>query len=135
MIPDDCVYSKSHVWVRVRPDLVEVGVTEPLLRKIGPVIGVELPDADDELKRELPLGELEGLNATHVLYPPAEGRVVAVNQELVWNQSKLMADPYGRGWLVKVQVHDPTELKALFASALYRKFAQDNLGEEYVDAR
>ncbi|MHC4592263.1 MAG: glycine cleavage system protein H, partial [Planctomycetota bacterium] len=79
---------------------------------------------------EVPFGELEGRGLTYQLYPPLEASIIEVNDELVWNHTKLEKDPYGDGWLLKVQPHEPDELKRLFAAALYRKFCEDDLGEE-----
>jgi glycine cleavage system H protein len=127
MIPDDRVYTRNHEWVKVGKGILELGVTQPLLRKIGPLISVELPDADDELKAELPFGELEGLEETWQLYPPVEGRILEVNDEIVWDHKKLVKDPYGKGWLLKVRPHDPEAVKRLWAPGLYRKYCEDTL--------
>jgi len=133
MIPDDLVYTKLHAWVRLGEPLIEVGVTDPLLRRVAPLISLELPDLDDELKTELAFGEVEGHEETWQLYPPAEGRIVEVNEELVWNHKKLLKDPYGEGWLLKVRPHEPGALTHLWSPPVYRKFCQDTLGEEFVD--
>ena len=133
MIPDDRQYTKNHEWAKLTDAVLEVGVTEPLLRLLSPLISVELPEPDDELKMELPFGELEGLHQVHQLYPPVETRIVEVNEELVWNHEKLLKDPYGEGWLLKLRVEDPAELSHLFPSALYEKYCRDQLGDAFVD--
>ena len=132
MIPADRLYTKNHEWARLVDSMVEVGVTRPLLRKIGPLVSVELPDADDEMKLELPFGELESLNEVYQLYPPIETRIVEVNEELIWNHTKLLKDPYGDGWLLKIRVNDPAELNKLFTPAVYEKYCRDVLGEEFL---
>jgi glycine cleavage system H protein len=133
MIPEDLVYTKFHAWVRQGEPLVEVGVTEPFLRRVAPLISLELPDPDDEMKPQLPYGEVEGHQESWRLYPPAEARIVEVNEELVWNHEKLLKDPYGEGWLLKVRVHDPEELAHLWSPGVYRRFCEDTLGAEFVD--
>jgi glycine cleavage system H protein len=132
MIPGDRVYTTNHQWVKPGTGLVEIGVTEQLLRKIGPLISVELPDADDELKAELPFGELEGLHETWQLYPPLEARIVEVNEELIWSHKKLLKDPYKQGWLLKIRPHDPEGLKRLWNAAQYRKFCEETLGAAFA---
>ena len=102
MIPADLFYTKHHLWVRPEADCVEVGVTEPLIRKIKPLVSVEMLEPDDEMKDELPFGELEGCRETYRLYPPAETRILEVNDELLWDQTKLERDPYGEGWLFRI---------------------------------
>ncbi len=134
MIPEDRAYTKFHIWVRMDGALTEVGVTEPILRKLEPLISVDLPEPDDELKAELAFGELEGHEETFHLRPPVEARIVEVNEELVWNHKKLLKDPYGAGWMLRIRPHEPERLTKLWSPALYRTFCLDDLGEEYVDA-
>lgn len=132
MIRGDRVYTTYHLWVKAGTGLVEIGATEQLLRKIGALVSVELPDADDELKVELPFGELEGLHETWQLYPPLEGRIVEVNEELIWSHKKLLKDPYGQGWLLKIRPHDPEVLKKLWNAEQYRAFCEENLGAAFA---
>jgi len=129
MIPEDRYYTKGHVWVKIDETVVEVGVTEPILRKVEPLISIDLPDADDEMKAELPFGELEGLEETYQLYPPVEARITEVNSELVWNLDKLSKDPYVAGWLLKIRVHDPQELKNLLSPKAYEQVCAAEFGE------
>jgi len=133
MIPEDRMYTPSHEWVRLTTALVEIGVTDLIVRKLLPLISVDLPDADDELMPELPFGELEGLHEVHQLYPPAEARIVEVNEELIWDHKKLVKDPYGAGWLLKVHVHDPGDLEGLLAPDTYRQYCVQEFGEAAVD--
>jgi glycine cleavage system H protein len=133
MIPQDRYYTKGHQWVKIDEAIVAVGVTEPILRKLSPLVSIDLPDKDEEMKAELPYGELEGLQETHQLYPPVEARVVDVHEELLWNLDKLAKDPYGKGWLLKIRVHDPQELKNLLSARAYREFCAQDLGEGFAD--
>ena len=122
MIPDDRVYTKNHVWARLGTTLLELGVTETLLKRVGALLAVELPDPDDELKLELPFGELEGEDETLQLYAPVETRIVEVNHELVWNHKKLETDPYDQGWLLKIEVRGPDDLSGLMNAEAYKQF-------------
>ena len=110
----------------------ELGLTEPILRKLRPLVSIELPEANDELMVELPFGELEGVEETYQLYPPAEARIIEVHAELVWDQKKLLTDPYGAGWLMKIRVHNPRQLDGLMNAESYREFCIEDLGEEFV---
>lgn len=132
MIPDDRAYTKNHEWVKPDTAFVELGLTDPLLRKLRPLVSIELPDADDELMVELPFGEVEGVQETYQLYPPAEARIIEVHAELVWDQKKLLTDPYGAGWLMKIRVYNPRQLDGLLNAESYREFCIEDLGEEFV---
>ena len=68
MVPDDRLYTRAHMWVRTTPALTEVGVTEPLLSRVVPLISLELPDADDDMQTDLAFGEVEGLNEARQFY-------------------------------------------------------------------
>jgi len=133
MFPDDRFYSRRHEWIRPEDGQIQIGVTAPILRKIGIVVGVELLDPDDELKLELPFGEIEGMNETHPLYPPIESRIIEVNEEVIWNHEKLMSDPYGEGWLVRLQLEDQRDLRRFMPAMLYAKFCKEALGKEFLD--
>lgn len=134
MIPEDCFYTNNHEWVRADDNQLEIGVTRPLLMKVGDLISLELLDADDEMKLELPFGEIEGSEAICKLYPPIEARIVEVNAELLWNLEKLKQDPYGEGWLIRVQLDEGQQLDVLqfMTGRLYEQYVQEQLGEEYL---
>ena len=112
MIPEDRYYTRGHIWVKIDEASVEIGVTEPIVRKLTPLIVVELPDQDDEMKAELPFGEIEGLNETFQLYPPVEARVTEVQDECrdaVRNAKRLaMVNDYIRDLYAKnhVEIYD-----------------------------
>ena len=133
MIPDDRVYTKNHVWARLGTSLLELGVTPPMLKRVGHLLSVDLPDPDDELKLELPFGELEGESDTVQLYAPIETRIVEVNHELVWNHKKLEKDPYDQGWLLKIEVRGPDDLVGLMNAEAYRQFCAGEASEADTD--
>jgi glycine cleavage system H protein len=133
MIPDDRVYTRNHVWARLGTTLLELGVTASLLKRVGSLLSVELPDPDDELKLELPFGELEGEEDTVQLFAPVESRIVEVNHELVWNHKKLEKDPYGEGWLLKIEVRGPDDLAGLMNAQGYEQFCAAQAAEAAGD--
>jgi glycine cleavage system H protein len=130
VIPDDLFYTRDHVWLRPGEDYFEVGVTEPLVARIAPMVSIELLDADDDMKFELPFAQLEGHAETRHLYPPVETRIVDVNDELLWDQSKLEKDPYGEGWLIRIVPADTQELLHLMTAHPYQEFCAEDLDEE-----
>lgn len=133
MIPDDLFYTEYHVWVRPEEEWVEIGATGPIIGHLAPLIGVEILDADDAMKFEVPFAELEGAEETHYLYPPVETRIVEVNSEILWDQTKLVEDPYEGGWLVRAVAPDTEELLHLMTSTAYEEFCEEKLGEDVQD--
>jgi glycine cleavage system H protein len=135
MIPEDRFYTTDHLWVKPDDGQLEIGVTRPLLHIVGELVAVELLDADDAMKEELPFGEIEGADKSHKLFPPTEARIIEVNSELLWNLEKLHEDPYQEGWLVRVEMEDEQQmdLLQLMTARLYEEYIQKNLGEEYLE--
>ena len=92
----------------------------------------EIPEVDDDVKVELGFGELEGAEETHQLYPPIESRVIEANAELVWNHQKLLKDPYGEGWLLKLAMQDAERVEALMSAEEYQEFCAEDLGAKFA---
>ena len=135
VIPDDLFYTKDHVWVRPEENCVEMGVAEPLVRRLEPLLSIDMLDPDDDMKKQLPFAELEGRERTVQLYPPIESRIVEVNQELLWDQTKLVEDPSGKGWLVRVKKPDQEALLHLMTASAYTEIYAQELGEKRSDER
>jgi len=133
VIPEELLYTKYHEWLRADGGSVVLGVTMPLVRRFSPIISVELPDVDDELMPEIAFGEVEGLHGTHQLHVPTEARVVAVNEEIIWDQRKLIKDPYGAGWLVRLEVENRAALEGLLDAEQYRALCVEEFGENFED--
>ncbi len=133
MILEDLFYTEDHVWVRPEEEWVEIGVAEPLIRKLEPLVSIDMLQADDAMKSVVPFAELEGIGETRQLYPPAETRILEVNEELLWDHGKLVEDPYGDGWLMRVESPETSELLHLMTATAYHDFCVEDLGEDFVD--
>ena len=130
MIPEDRTYSSTHEWVKIDVAVVQMGVTEPLIRTMGPLVGLELPDPDDEMKLGIPIAVVESNEHLHEIMPPAAANILEVNKDLEWDLNALAEDPYGEGWLMKIKVHEPDHLRDLMTPEMYREHCQDIWGEE-----
>lgn len=135
MIPEDCFYTQSHVWIQPEEENVQlVGVTEPLLRYVGPLLSIWTLDDDDPIMPSVPFGGVEGAERTHELFLPMQADIVDVNEELVVSLEKLQQDPYGEGWLLRIELDDPQqELIQLMTVHAYRDYVVEDLGEEFID--
>jgi glycine cleavage system H protein len=135
MIPEDCYYTESHVWIKPEEDDVQLlGVTEPLLESLGQLLSLSLLDEDDPIMPSIPFGNVEGYQGTQQLYLPMEADIIEVNEELVANLEKLQSDPYGEGWLLRITLEDPQkELIQLMTVHSYRDYVIEDLGDEYVN--
>lgn len=119
MYPDDLKYSKEHEWVRLDGNLAEIGVTVFAQDSLGDVVFVELPEIGTELKQFEKFGEIESVKAVSDLFSPVGGTIVEKNSEAIDKPESVNSDPYGVGWLIKVELADTAQLDELMDSATY----------------
>ena len=121
-IPEDLQYTKSHEWVRVEGGVATVGITEHAQDELGDVVFVELPEQGATLAAGDPFGAVESVKAVSDLYAPVGGEVVEVNGALEENPEKINEDPYGEGWILRLQISDEGDL---LSGADYEKLLQE----------
>ncbi len=130
IIPEDRAYTRNHEWVRIDSAVVEVGLTKPLLNQLGDLIALELPEVEDVMLRGFPIAVVESVDKLHEILPPADADILDVNKELEWDLDGLSEDPYEEGWLIKIQVEEPDQLRDLLTPDSYIEYCQETLGEE-----
>jgi glycine cleavage system H protein len=114
-IPADLKYSESHEWVRLEANVATIGITDFAQHALTDVVFVELPKKGAKLQFGKPFGVVESVKSVSELFAPLSGEVTAVNEALSKND-----DPYGEGWLIRVQMSSPAEGKNLLDAAKYR---------------
>ena len=119
--PDGLRYSKSHEWVRLEGNEATIGITDHAQEALNDIVYVELPKVGAEFDQEAEFGVVESVKSVSDLYMPIAGRVTAVNGDLEDKPETLNQDPYGKGWLIKVQVRDPAEARGLLSAEDYAK--------------
>jgi glycine cleavage system H protein len=127
--PGDLHYSESHQWARVEDGVATVGVTHYAQDQLGEVVYVELPNVDDDASRGEPLGTVESVKAVADVNSPVSGRVIEVNSALDDDPTQINEDPYGAGWLAKIDLSDPAEIRSLMKAQQYVQHVQQ-LGEQ-----
>jgi glycine cleavage system H protein len=126
--PGDLHYSETHQWARVEEGVATVGVTNYAQEQLGDVVYVELPQEDEEAKRGEPLGSVESVKAVADVNSPVTGRVTEVNSALDEAPEKINESPYEEGWLAKIELSNPAEVRSLMNAQQYVQFLQQ-LGE------
>src|SRR5205085_1223522 len=116
-------YSPTHEWVRAEGETAVIGITDFAQAQLGDVVFLELPKKDAEMTAGTSFGVIESVKAASDLYSPVAGKVVEVNQRLTDNPELVNSDPYGEGWLIKVQLKGglPSDL---LDEAAYRKVTE-----------
>jgi len=129
MNPDDIKYHREHAWVRVEGKKATIGITDYAQQQLGDIVYVDLPEMDTEVDGESELCEIESTKATSPVVSPVSGTVVEVNEDLADSPEIINEDPYGNGWLVVLELSDPTELNDLISKSEYEKFLKDEEGK------
>jgi glycine cleavage system H protein len=119
--PDDLYYTEDHEWLRVEDDgaTALIGITDFAQRELGDIVFVELEPIDTELEQDDVFGTVEAVKTVSELYMPVGGTLVAHNEALEASPEKVNDDPYGEGWMVRIDLDDPDELDDLMNAEDY----------------
>ena len=120
----DCRYLETHEWIRVQGDEAYIGISDYAQDELNDVVYVELPDAGDSLEKGEEFGTVESVKAASELYMPASGEIVAVNEALQNSPELINQDPFGDGWMLRIRLMDPDELKQLLGVDEYKAICE-----------
>ena len=123
-IPPDFLYTKDHEWAQVDDNVVSVGITEYAQDALGEVVYVELPEEGQKVTQGEPFGVVESVKAVSDLFAPVSGTVVEVNDVLMDQPGNVNDDPYGDGWLIRIEMDSEKELAALIPAVEYEKLTK-----------
>ena len=125
--PADRRYSKDHEWALLEQDgTVRIGISAFAQDQLGDVVYVDLPSIGTNVSQSKQIGEIESVKAVSELYCPVSGEIIEINAEVAEAPELLNQDPYKRGWLVRVQPADPTEIDSLMDAGQYDLFLGAN---------
>jgi glycine cleavage system H protein len=116
-VPDDLRYAKTHEWLRSDGT---VGITDHAQHELTDVVFVDLPAVGKVVKAGEVICVVESVKAASDIYAPASGKVAAANAALTANPALVNTDPYGEGWMFKLELANPAERDALMDAAAYR---------------
>ena len=119
-------FTKEHEWVKVENDSATVGITGHAVDELGEVVFVELPNIDDEVNQMDEFGSIESVKTVSSLYSPVSGKISEVNSDIVDNPGAINDSPYKDGWLVKIQLSNPSEVNELMTEADYKAFLESD---------
>lgn len=123
--PGDLRYTKEHEWIRVEGNIGVVGITAFAQDQLGDVVFVEVPPVGKEFKQAAQFGVVESVKTVSDLYLPVSGKVIEVNASLENAPEQVNQDPYGAGWMVKIEVTNPAEVESLLTAAQYAEFVKN----------
>ena len=124
-VPDDLRYSTDHEWVRVEGNTITLGITDYAQDALGDVVFVDVPEVGTTVAVGGTFSEVESTKSVSDIYAPVSGTISDVNADLADSPELLNDDPYGDGWLCKIDLADATELDALLDADGYRALIEE----------
>lgn len=121
-VPRSCRYTRDHFWVLPGGNTATIGVSDAFQEELGEVIFVDLPEVDDEIEFLGTFGVIESEYSVSDLIAPLSGTVVQVNGDLENNPELINEDPYGEGWLIRIDLDDPDQVESLLAPEEYEEY-------------
>ncbi len=118
--PDNLKYTKDHEWVRVEGNTAVIGITEFAQGELGDIVYIDISTEGEDLAHEEIFGTVEAVKTVSDLFMPVTGKVSAVNKDLDSNPESVNKDPYGKGWMIKVEMKNPAEANSLLSAADYK---------------
>jgi len=118
--PDNLKYTKDHEWVRVEGNTAVIGITEFAQGELGDIVYIDVSTEGEELDHEEIFGTVEAVKTVSDLFMPVSGKVTEVNKDLDSNPESVNKDPYGKGWMIKVAMKDPSQVNSLLSAADYK---------------
>lgn len=122
--PKELKYTKDHEWTKLEGNVVTVGITDHAQSALGDIVFCELPQVGRVLKAHETFGVVESIKAVSDLYSPLAGKVTASNSALSNSPSDINQDPYGKAWMIKLEIADISVLKDLMDADAYSKYVE-----------
>jgi glycine cleavage system H protein len=118
-IPSDLLYTSDHEWIKVTGNDALVGITDFAQGELGDIVFVEIETLDSSLDKGQTFGTIEAVKTVSDLFMPVSGKVVEVNSRINDVPDLINKDPYGEGWLIRLEVKDAAQLGTLLDAAAY----------------
>ncbi len=119
--PEELKYTKDHEWVRVSEGNVAlIGITEFAASELGDIVYVDITTVGESLKADDVFGSVEAVKTVSDLFLPVSGKVLEVNPELEHSPELINSDPYGQGWMIKVEMDNPEDVNGLLDAPAYQ---------------
>lgn len=120
-LPADLKYTKDHEWLKVDGNIATVGITEFAQNELGDIVYVEVETVDEKLEKDEVFGTVEAVKTVSDLNLPVSGTIIEFNEELEDAPEIVNEDPYGKGWIIKIELDNPEEIEDLLSAAEYEE--------------
>jgi|TARA_B100001093_G_scaffold32571_1_gene28212 glycine cleavage system H protein len=123
-IPSDLLYSNDHEWVKLDGEFATIGITDFAQRELGDIVYIEIETVGDTLEREQVFGTVEAVKTVSDLFMPLSGEVLEFNSTLEDTPEAVNDQPYESGWMIKIKMDNPAQLKHLMSADQYKQLIQ-----------
>lgn len=119
-IPAELKYTKDHEWVKIDGNIATVGITDFAQSELGDIVYVEIETEGEELNQEEVFGSVEAVKTVSDLFMPLSGKIIEFNTDLEKDPEVVNKDPYGKGWMIKIELSNTDEVANLLDAASYQ---------------
>lgn len=119
-VPSDLLYTKDHEWLRVEGNTAYIGITDFAQGELGDIVFVEIETAGETLAKEEVFGTIEAVKTVSDMFMPVSGEIIEVNPAIEATPDVVNKDPYGKGWMVKINITNPAEVGELLTPDKYK---------------
>ncbi|MEO6452713.1 MAG: glycine cleavage system protein GcvH [Ginsengibacter sp.] len=120
-LPENLRYTKDHEWIKLDEEIATIGITDFAQRELGDIVFVEIETKGKSLPAETVFGTVEAVKTVSDLFLPVSGTIIEINPALEAQPELVNSDPYGEGWMIKMKVDDPDDVKELMDASAYEK--------------
>ena len=118
--PEELKYTNDHEWVRIEGNVAYAGITDFAQHELGDIVYIEIDTLGKEVTKEDQFGTVEAVKTVSDLLMPISGRIAELNKKLDTNPELVNTDPYGEGWMVKIEISDASQIDKLLSSSDYK---------------
>ena len=120
-IPEDLKYTKDHEWIKIENNIATVGVTDFAQSELGDIVYVDIDTVDENIDQNEIFGSVEAVKTVSDLFMPLSGEIIEFNEFLEEAPETVNSDPYGKGWMIKIQMTDSSQIESLIDAAAYKE--------------
>ena len=118
-ITDSLLYTNDHEWIKIEENQAIIGITDFAQSELGDIVFIEFPDEGDTFQKGDTIGTIEAVKTVADLYAPVSGKLLELNLVLDDNTELINSDPFGKGWLIKMELSNPDETSDLLSAVDY----------------
>ena len=125
MIPAELRYHSEHEWIRIEGKIAVLGITDYAQEALGDVVFLELPRPGSIVSAGQEIGEVESTKTTSAIYTPVSGKIIGVNEGLKDKPELINKEPYGQGWIARIEMSDPSEVQQMMDAKQYEAYLKE----------